>query len=786
MLKLFKTLSISAKIAAGSVGMVLLAVVLAAAGWYGVQTLGAKIESSKGLSHTLAQMNEAIRTKALYIADPSDEAAQDVRQRLDAIKATLLSAQDAQSNDRFNVARNAVKQFSASFSELRDAVNEIELRDAEIAEARADIREMGEALALDARLEEDSNRNALRDQRGLTKRANDLAFEVSEVVIHAQRARLSLPAYLSGGDTTAMDQLKAVQATTGKLFISNVSPEVDAAVAKLHEQTEKTLTVLSNMQGGASSDFRAATASLQSIINDAKALKEAFFAFIRQSTDEQQAIEKQAIKTRSKAHIGQQFYRAAIDVASDLNDYRAEPSREEYEAITQHIAKLKGLNGAVKAMTDRDATETIETLTQAFKGLRNAKRALRQALDVASENESLASNVLNDVVTENAVRADRVADQATMTIFGASLISLVFAVMLTFGLWYLISRPLKAFTETTLRLANGEHGDVDLNARGRKDEIGQLIEAMAVFRDNLIENERLQAQQRQAQRAQSQRQQAVDRLIQDFRMEMQDVLQVVGQNVEELQSTAHEMTTLAEGSASRSAEVTNASQDASSNVQAVATAAEELASSIEEISRQASVAMDSVSNAAGTASMANDKISRLAEAAQTIGEVISMISDIANQTNLLALNATIEAARAGEAGKGFAVVASEVKSLATQTTQATERIASQIAGIQSETGEAVQAIGTITTTMDEVNRYTNAIAIAVSQQGDATGDISRNVLQAADRTRSVADTISEVSESSTQTKNAADQVLKVSSNVRDKAAALKSRVDRFLDAVAAA
>jgi methyl-accepting chemotaxis protein len=184
--------------------------------------------------------------------------------------------------------------------------------------------------------------------------------------------------------------------------------------------------------------------------------------------------------------------------------------------------------------------------------------------------------------------------------------------------------------------------------------------------------------------------------------------------------------------------------------------------------------------------MANDKISQLATAAQTIGEVISLISDIANQTNLLALNATIEAARAGEAGKGFAVVAAEVKSLATQTSQATERIAAQIAGIQNETSDAVTAIGTITSTMDEVNKYTNAIAAAVSQQGGATSDISRNVLQAAERTRSVAETIVEVNESSTQTKDAADQVLTASRNVHEKAITLRSRVDRFLEDVAAA
>ena len=72
----------------------------------------------------------------------------------------------------------------------------------------------------------------------------------------------------------------------------------------------------------------------------------------------------------------------------------------------------------------------------------------------------------------------------------------------------------------------------------------------------------------------------------------------------------------------------------------------------------------------------------LAEGAEKIGHVVGLITNIAGQTNLLALNATIEAARAGDAGKGFAVVASEVKSLANQTTKATEEIGIRIAQIQ--------------------------------------------------------------------------------------------------------
>ncbi len=97
-------------------------------------------------------------------------------------------------------------------------------------------------------------------------------------------------------------------------------------------------------------------------------------------------------------------------------------------------------------------------------------------------------------------------------------------------------------------------------------------------------------------------------------------------------------------------------------------------------------------SAVGQASAMTGEVDALAGASAAVGEVIKIISGIADQTNLLALNATIEAARAGELGRGFAVVASEVKDLARETADATQRVAEQIAGIQSSSASVTRGI----------------------------------------------------------------------------------------------
>jgi methyl-accepting chemotaxis protein len=248
---------------------------------------------------------------------------------------------------------------------------------------------------------------------------------------------------------------------------------------------------------------------------------------------------------------------------------------------------------------------------------------------------------------------------------------------------------------------------------------------------------------------------------------------------EELSATTSQIAASAEETSAQSNTVSSTAGAVSTNVQTVASGTEQMSASIREIATTAQDAARIGSQAGQMAAATNATVGKLGDSSAEIGNVIKLITSIAEQTNLLALNATIEAARAGDAGRGFAVVANEVKDLAQETARATEDISRRVEAIQTDTTEAVSAIGEISEIINQLGDYQTTIASAVEEQTATTNDMTRNVAEAAQGSKEIASTISTVSVAANTTSEVVQNASSATTELSRMSAELQQVVSQF-------
>ncbi|HEY1382774.1 MAG TPA: methyl-accepting chemotaxis protein, partial [Dongiaceae bacterium] len=427
----------------------------------------------------------------------------------------------------------------------------------------------------------------------------------------------------------------------------------------------------------------------------------------------------EALKVRLYANLLLDRHEETSDQAIQSAFQALENATEQLErssaapALASEIAESKALLAQYK-----DAFTSSEQVDVEL------ARAVQQRIDGDGGKILLASTAL----VENAEKQESEISKETGSAIGfmevaigiLSLIGLVVGVILSWGIGRAIARPVAALCAVMKELTNGNKAVAVPNTI-QKDEVGDMARAVLVFKESMLEADRLRAEQEETKRrAETERRRAMLELANQFEASVGTVVDGVTSAASELEATAQNLTATAEETSRQATAVSAASEETTHNVQTVAAATEELSASIREIGSQVTESGRIVSGAVQQANDSNAKVRMLADAAEKIGVVVTLINEIAGQTNLLALNATIEAARAGEAGKGFAVVASEVKNLATQTARATEDISSQVRTIQDATEVSVQAIGGIAQTIHRVNDISVAIAGAIEEQGAAT------------------------------------------------------------------
>ncbi len=458
------------------------------------------------------------------------------------------------------------------------------------------------------------------------------------------------------------------------------------------------------------------------------------------------------------------------------------------------------------AATDAATAELRAAVEAAKSGVFGAPQAQRQAIQRklnAGEKDDTTSAAFNEMAMSSAAIMAGVAKTAMISITGylADLAAAATRWVMGYGILLLVSlalllvgcivverrvvQPVAALTGTIQKLADGVYGEAIPEIR-RDDEMGRMQRALEILRVNAVAAETAATSRAEEQRDVARRAAALDALCRSFDETATAALGTVGASLAGMQGEAAAMTTAADRTNERTGTVATAVHEVASGVKTVTTAADELAGSIAAVQRQVEQAASIAGKAVGRVDETKATIDALSAASQKVGEVVGLIAAIAGQTNLLALNATIEAARAGEAGKGFAVVASEVKSLATQTAKATEEITAQISAIQAATVTAVSGVHGIGAVITEMRDIATGVTQAVSQQGEATAAIVRNVVGTAGATQSITSNIADVSGIAQDGRLVAERVSVAARGLSSDVDGLRDRVAEFLQAIRAA